>query len=116
MSADTTPVILVTSGENGGKEYRPAIVQEFHTVWITDDEGETLDSSYVVDRFREATVASSLEDAQRQLDDLILDWRAQYLSIEYDQELLDLEAITFAQLEEQAKLWGLHGFDALRTA
>lgn len=116
MSADTTPVILVTSAEDGAsKEYRPAIVQEFHTVWIPNDEGFTLDSSYVVDRFESAAVAYSLEEAQQLLDDLVSDWEAQSLVIEYDQALLDLTGGTFEGLREQAEAWGLHGFDALRV-
>lgn len=117
MSADTTPVILITNGERGGREYRVAVAQAWELAWNLDGEEEVLDSRYVVDVFRHSPVISTtIDDARQALATYIetTGW-----AIQYDEQVLDLSVsrprtdlerhlgitrtFTFRDLEEQAK-------------
>jgi hypothetical protein len=117
MSADTTPVILVTNGVDGGQEYRFAVAQAWENAWNRDDEGEVLNSRYITSVFeRSPAVNTTIASARRALATYI---ETTGYPIEYDEQVLDLSvtrpttnlerylghtpAFTFQNLVEQAE-------------
>lgn len=118
MSADTTPVILITNGVRG-LEYRFAVAQAWENAWEHGDEGEVLNSRYVASTFeRSPVVNTTIDDARRALVAYI---EKMGYPIEYDEQVLNLSvtrpttnlerylghtpAFTFQDLVEQAEQW-----------
>jgi len=88
MSADTTPVILVTNREGGGREYRVAVAQAWENAWCDHEEGPVLDSVYVTKVFtRSPVVVSTIKEARRALAAYI---KNMGYAIQYDEQVLDL--------------------------
>lgn len=85
MSADTTPVILIT----GGNEHRVAIVQAvenlFNDYWETE-----LDPHFVKIYFAECAPLPTMELAEARLKEVIEYFTSQHLTIEYDTLVVDL--------------------------
>jgi hypothetical protein len=118
MSADTTPVILITNGKRG-LEYRVAVAQAWENAWRDDDEGRVLDSRYVVITFAGSpVVVSTIEDARKALSAYIV---SRGWGIQYDEQVLNLAVtrpptdleryvgaiptFTFEDLVRQAEQW-----------
>ena len=91
MSADTTPVILVTKGQHGGpNEYRCIVAQEVKNLF--DDTRSTefdIDPEMVKSYFGEAAPVSSMTDAEIRLRDVIRWFNEANVSIQYPQLTLD---------------------------